>query len=109
LQDISLSYEQKKLEILDEHSTIQETTTSFIDLSTESFSQASQKRKFREIRKETTNEKILRMNRIIKTNLQEMFNVIVIASIAAVAIAISQTTIQSSASTVAIVNNRSRR
>jgi hypothetical protein len=38
-----------------------------------------------------------------------MLNVIVIASIAAVAVAISQTTTQFSASTVAIVNNRSRR
>ncbi len=50
------------------------------------------KEKFREIREETTNEKISRMNRIINTNLQEMLNVTMTADIAAVAAKISQST-----------------
>jgi hypothetical protein len=57
------------------------------------------KEKVRETREETANEKISRMNRIIKTDLQKMLNVIVIASIAAAATAISQTTASSSTST----------
>jgi flagellin-specific chaperone FliS len=107
LQDISLSYKQKKLEILEKHSTSQETITSFTDSSIVNSAQA--KEKFRESREKTADEKISRMNRIIKTNLQKMLNVIVIANIAAAAATISQAAAQLFSSTFAIVNNRQRR
>jgi hypothetical protein len=116
LQSISLSYEQKKLEILEElFTTIQEssqmiyseitrqsqrTTTSLNDSSkTATFFKT--KRKIKKIREETADEKISRMNRIIKTNLQKMFNVIVAASIAAAAAAISQASSQNLVATEA--------
>jgi Na+/phosphate symporter len=116
LQNILLSYEQKKLEILEEHlTTIQElfqmiyseiarqsqrTITSLNDSSkTATFFKT--KEKIREIRKETADEKISRMNRITKTNLQKMLNVIVVASIAAAAAAISQASSQNLVATEA--------
>jgi hypothetical protein len=69
------------------------------------------KEKFRKIREKTANEKISRMNRITKTDLQEMLNVVVIADIAAVAAAISQAAHQSfaSTSTAQIANARLER
>jgi hypothetical protein len=107
LQDISLSYEQKELEILEKHSTSQEIITSFTDSSI--LNSAQEKEKFRETREKTTDEKISRMNRITKTDLQKMFNVIVIADIAAAAATISQAAAQSLSSSFAIVNNRQGR
>jgi hypothetical protein len=67
--------------------------------------------KFREIKKKTTNEKISRMNRIIKTDLQEMLNVIVIADIAAIATEIFHAASQSfeQTATSQIVKNRQER
>jgi flagellin-specific chaperone FliS len=60
-----------------------------------SASQSSQlKEKIRETRKKTANEKISRMNRIIKTTLQKMLNVTMIANLAVVVAAISQTILQ---------------
>ncbi len=67
------------------------------------------KKKFRETREETADEEISRMNRIIKTNLQKMLNVIVIADIAAAATTISQTASSSSEQTVSITKNRQER
>jgi hypothetical protein len=78
----------------------QRTITSFNDSSkTATFFKT--KEKIREIREETADEKISRMNRIIKTNLQKMFNVIVVANIAAAAAAISQTSSQNLVATEA--------
>jgi hypothetical protein len=72
---------------------------------------SQRKNKARDIREETTNEEILKMNRIIKTDLQEMFNVIVIADIAAVIAAISHAASQSfeSTATSQIVKTRQKR
>jgi hypothetical protein len=69
------------------------------------------RKKFREIREKTTNEKISRMNRITKTDLQEMLNVIVIADIAVVATAISHAASQSFGQTATsqVVKNRQKR
>jgi hypothetical protein len=68
----------------------QRTTTSSNDSSkTATFFKT--KEKIRKIREGTADEKIFRMNRIIKTNLQKMLNVTMIASIVAIATTISQT------------------
>jgi hypothetical protein len=107
LQDISLSYEQKELEILEKHSTSQGTTTSFTDSSI--LNSAQEKGKFRETREKTADEEISRMNRITKTDLQKMLNVTVIAGIAAAAATISQAAAQSLSSSLAVVNNRQGR
>jgi hypothetical protein len=98
LQSISLNYaklvESEERNV--KYSTItrnQETITSS-DESSVAAKASQSKEKVREIRKKTTNEKISRMNRIIKTNLQKMLNVIVIANIAAATAAISQAAFQ---------------
>jgi hypothetical protein len=86
LQSISLSYKEKEAETRESRRIIQEskrtTTTSLNDSSVS----ASSSR----VREETVDEEISRMNRIIKQNLQKMFNVIVIVDIAVVATIISQ-------------------
>jgi hypothetical protein len=92
LQSISLSY-AKIVGIEQRNVKYSETTTSSDESSVTA--KASQfKEKVRETREETANEKISRMNRIIKTDLQKMLNVIMIANIAAIAAAISQATSQ---------------
>jgi hypothetical protein len=98
LQSISLNY--AKIVEIEQHNVKyskitqdRETITSFDELS--ETAKASQfKEKVREVRENTADEKISRMNRIIKIDLQKMLNVVVIASIAATAAAISQTSLQ---------------
>jgi hypothetical protein len=86
LQSILLSYKEKELESRESSRIVQKsertTTTSFNDSSIS----ASSSR----VREETVDEKISRMNQITKVDLQEMLNVIVIASIVVVAAIISQ-------------------
>jgi hypothetical protein len=100
LQSISLNYakiveiEQRNVkysEITQDQETITSSDESFVTAKASSF-----KEKVREVHEKTTDEKISRMNRIIKTNLQKMLNVIVIAKIAAAVATISQTTLSSS-------------
>jgi hypothetical protein len=98
LQSISLNY-AKIVEIEQHNVKYSEITQDreTITSSDESFktTKASQsKEKIREISEKTVDEKISRMKRIIKIDLQKMLNVIVIASIAAAAAAICQTSLQ---------------
>ncbi len=66
------------------------------------------KEKIRETREETADEKISRMNRIIKTNLQKMLNVTVIANIAVAVATISQAALSSAATATIDVKNRQK-
>jgi hypothetical protein len=113
LQSISLNYaklvESEERNVKYSTITRDQGTITSSDESSVTAKASQSKEKVREIRKKTANEKISRMNRIIKTNLQEMLNVIVIADIAAATAAISQTASQSSASTFSIIENRQER
>jgi flagellin-specific chaperone FliS len=118
LQSISLNYaliseNQHAVKYLQSIQQFQKIITLFDDSSVSALSAANfarTKRKVKETREETTNEKISRMNRIIKTNLRKMLNVTMIANIAVVVATISQTTSQViAAATVSVTNTRLER
>ncbi len=92
LQSISFSYKEKKLELRKSSRIIQKLKKTIKT----SFNDSSISANLSRIRKETIDEKILRMNWLIKANLQDMLNMIVIAGIAAVATIISQVAFASS-------------
>ncbi len=118
LQSISLNYalileNQCVVKYLQSIQQSQRIITLFVDSSVSALSAANfarTKRKVRETREERANEKTSRMNRIIKTNLQKMLNVTMIADIAIVVATISQTASQViAAATASITNTRLER
>jgi arsenate reductase-like glutaredoxin family protein len=103
LQSISLSYRKKESKHKKISRIIQTskrtTTTSLNDSSTTQEKLFKAKKKFRKTREKTTDEKILKMNRIIKQDLQKMLNVAIAANIAT-ATAIISSQVSTSSETV---------